>query len=307
VRSTINGTTTDYLYDGANVVQEQIAGTPSANLLTGGVDEVFSRMESANTQSALADGLGSTLALLNSAGETQTEYTYEPFGNTSITGAGSSNTSQYTARENDGTGLYYYRARYYSPKLQRFISEDPIGFAGNDTNLYSYVFNSPTNLVDPFGLSASSVGRCFLKGLLIGAAGAVVVAGAAVALTTLGVPAVAITIGLGAIGVVGGVAVIVNALTNISDRNWDRLAYDIGSVVGAAAVGAAGGRPIAEHVNGVRSPPWSPRSDLAQHYNPKLGSVRDWLDTGTSPGSAAGSVAAGGAGAATTVGRSCGC
>lgn len=69
-------------------------------------------MESAGTQSVLADGLGSTLALLNSAGVTQTEYTYEPFGNTTITGAGSSNTSQYTARENDGTGLYYYRARY---------------------------------------------------------------------------------------------------------------------------------------------------------------------------------------------------
>jgi RHS repeat-associated protein len=55
----------------------------------------------------------------------QTSYTYEPFGKTSVTGASSSNPSQYTARENDQTGLYYHRARYYSPSLQRFISEDP--------------------------------------------------------------------------------------------------------------------------------------------------------------------------------------
>jgi len=151
VRTTVNGSTKDYLYDGANVVQEKIGGTPSANLLTGGVDEVFSRMETGDTQSVLADGLGSTLALLSSAGVTQTEYTYEPFGNTTTAGAGSSNTSQYTARENDGTGLYYYRARYYSPKLQRFISEDPSDFGGGDTNLYAYVSNSPCNATDPSG------------------------------------------------------------------------------------------------------------------------------------------------------------
>ena len=307
VRTTINGTTTDYLYDGANVIQEQIGGTPSANMLTGGVDEVFSRMESADTQSLLADGLGSTLALLNSAGVTQTEYTYEPFGNTTITGAGSSNPSQFTARENDGTGLYYYRARYYSPTLGRFISEDPIGFAGHDTNLYRYVFNSPTNLRDPFGLSASSVGRCFLKGFVSGIAGTVLVVGAAVALATLGVPTAAVTIGLGAAAVLGISALAWNGTNNFLDSNWDGLAYDIGSAAGAAVVGGLGGRAIAEGVNGVRSPPWSWPSDKAQHYDPKLGSVLDWFGTGTNPGSAALSTATGGAGAASTAGRSCGC
>jgi RHS repeat-associated protein len=35
------------------------------------------------------------------------------------------------------TGLYYYRARYYDPKVGRFISEDPIGFSAGDTNLHS--------------------------------------------------------------------------------------------------------------------------------------------------------------------------
>jgi RHS repeat-associated protein len=58
----------------------------------------------------------------------------------------------YTGREWDPeTGLYYYRARYYDPKVGRFISEDPIGFAGG-VNFYGYVWGRPTGLVDPFGL-----------------------------------------------------------------------------------------------------------------------------------------------------------
>jgi RHS repeat-associated protein len=81
----------------------------------------------------------------------QTEYTYEPFGNTTTSGAASTNPSQYTGRENDGTGLYYYRARYYHPGLQRFISQDPIGFRSG-INLYAYVQNDPINFLDPAGL-----------------------------------------------------------------------------------------------------------------------------------------------------------
>ena len=56
-----------------------------------------------------------------------------------------------TGRENDKTGLYYYRARYYSPTLQRFIREDPIGFYGG-INFYAYVRNNPVNWRDPWGL-----------------------------------------------------------------------------------------------------------------------------------------------------------
>ncbi len=82
----------------------------------------------------------------------RTQYTYGAFGATSGSGEASDNVSQFTGRENDGTGLYYYRARYYSPRLQRFVSEDPIGFAAGDTNLYAYVGNAPTLWVDPLGL-----------------------------------------------------------------------------------------------------------------------------------------------------------
>ncbi len=160
MRKTVNGVATDYLYDGGNVVQEKMGGTPSANLLTGGIDEVFSRANTSATQSLLTDGLGSTVALLDSAGLPQTEYTYEPFGNTGTSGPASANSSQYTGRENDGTGLYYYRARYYSPTLQRFISEDPAEFGGGDSNLYAYVSNSPSNFTDPSGEMNPLVGAC---------------------------------------------------------------------------------------------------------------------------------------------------
>lgn len=59
----------------------------------------------------------------------------------------------YTGRELDEeTGLLYYRARYYDSTVGRFISEDPIGVEAEDTNLYRYVGNSPTNATDPEGL-----------------------------------------------------------------------------------------------------------------------------------------------------------
>jgi RHS repeat-associated protein len=76
-------------------------------------------------------------------------YSYEPFGNTTQTGT-SANSYQYTGRENDGAGLYFNRSRYYSPAVQRFVSQDPIGFAGG-VNLYSYVSNNPIKFTDPFG------------------------------------------------------------------------------------------------------------------------------------------------------------
>ena len=138
-------------HDDANIAQERAGGAAAAELLNGGIDEVFSRAEGAGTRNLLADALGSTLALADSSGAVQTGYAYDPFGSTASAGDPTGSASQYTGRENDGTGLYYYRARYYSPSLQRFVSEDPIGFRAGDINLFAYVGNSPSNFTDPSG------------------------------------------------------------------------------------------------------------------------------------------------------------
>ncbi len=153
----ILATTTSFLYDRANAVQEVIGGTNTANSLTGGVDEVFQRTDSAGGRSFLTDTLGSTFALTDSIGIVQTSYTFEPFGYTTASGSATTNSFAYTGRELDATGLQFYRARYYNPTLQRFISEDPIGLRGG-TNQYSYVVNSPVNWADPFGTDKKKKG-----------------------------------------------------------------------------------------------------------------------------------------------------
>ena len=143
--------------DGMNPAQELDGAAPpnvTANLLTGlDIDEYFTRADTSGAMNFLADALGSTIALTDSGGSINTSYTYEPFGNTTISGP-NANPYQFTGRENDGTGLYYYRyrARYYSPTFQRFIAQDPLDFRGNDTNLYRYVLDSPIDFVDPFGI-----------------------------------------------------------------------------------------------------------------------------------------------------------
>jgi len=82
---TVGGTSTSFLYDGVNPVQELSGTTPTANFFNGlRVDEVFSRTDSAGARNFLAGALGSTVALTDSAGAVQTQYTYDPVGNASF-------------------------------------------------------------------------------------------------------------------------------------------------------------------------------------------------------------------------------
>jgi RHS repeat-associated protein len=78
------------------------------------------------------------------------------------------NPNQYTSRENDGTGLYFYRARYYDAVLKQFISSDPIGVAGG-LNTYAYTDANPLMYTDPLGLWA--VGDSLPQGVVDFSAG----------------------------------------------------------------------------------------------------------------------------------------
>jgi RHS repeat-associated protein len=141
------------LYDGVNAIQELSGTTPVVNRLTGSLDEFFARTDASGTTFPLTDALGSTIALTDATGNFQTQYTYEPFGSTTPSGATSTNTYQFTGRVNDGTGLYFYRVWYYDPAIMRFISQDPLGLAGG-VNPYVYAEDNPTSLVGPLGLSS---------------------------------------------------------------------------------------------------------------------------------------------------------
>ncbi len=155
---TVGSATTDFLYDGDNVAQEKAGDAVSATMTSAGVDGWQLREAGGTTKRYLTDALGSTLALVDNAGA-GASYSYDPFGATTVTGTDGGNPYRFTGREDDGTGLYYYRARYYSPVLQRFISEDPLGLASGDVNPYAYVTNRPTALTDPTGQKANSGGK----------------------------------------------------------------------------------------------------------------------------------------------------
>jgi RHS repeat-associated protein len=102
----------------------------------------------------LTDNLGTVRDLVDSSGVIQNRIGYDSFGKVrSQTNSSVGFRFGFTGRELDSeTGLYYNRERYYDPTPGRFISEDPIKLSGGDTNLYRYVYNNPTNLVDPSGL-----------------------------------------------------------------------------------------------------------------------------------------------------------
>ena len=90
--------------------------------------------------------------LSDEAGAVGAEYTYQPFGATAGPAGPDPNPYRFTGREVDDTGLHFHRARYYHPALQRFIAENPIGFAGARANLYAYAQNNPLSLTDPLGV-----------------------------------------------------------------------------------------------------------------------------------------------------------
>lgn len=148
--------TTTYLYDGEDIVLEYVSDgttTTSTHYVHGpGIDEPLALVRGGQNYFYHAYGLGSVVAISDSSKAVVQRYTYESFGMLTASSSGFENPYTYTGREWDKElGLYYYRARYYDPMEGRFVSKDPIGFAGGNVNLFSYVANSPTGWVDPWG------------------------------------------------------------------------------------------------------------------------------------------------------------
>jgi len=86
---------------------------------------------------------------LATGGTVKEKFRYGAYGESTDTSSGTP--IRYTGRYLDAeTGLYFYRARFYSAKLGRFLQTDPIG-TKDDLNLYTYVGNDPLDRTDPTG------------------------------------------------------------------------------------------------------------------------------------------------------------
>jgi RHS repeat-associated protein len=116
------------------------------------VDQVLAEESGTQVRWFLADHQGTIKDVIDNAEIAIDHITYDSFGRIVSQTNPIELRFAYTGREWDGeTGQYYYRARYYDPADGRFISEDPIGFRGNDLNLSRYVGNSPTIFTDSSG------------------------------------------------------------------------------------------------------------------------------------------------------------
>ncbi|MFC1637727.1 RHS repeat-associated core domain-containing protein, partial [Candidatus Margulisiibacteriota bacterium] len=105
------------------------------------------------------DALGSPALITDEDGEVRQRYLFEPFGSI-LASKGKENDNNYTftGKEYDrDSGLFYYGARYYDPKIGRFITKDvaaPDHENPQTLNRYVYCMNNPLKYVDPAGLKA---------------------------------------------------------------------------------------------------------------------------------------------------------
>ncbi|MBU1017757.1 hypothetical protein KKA33_01885 [Patescibacteria group bacterium] len=112
----------------------------------------------------LSDHLGGVDAVLDEEGNVVERRDYLPYGSERMTEGNTNESYGFTGKELDEeTGLYYYGARYYDPKIGRFASLDPLILGESEKpftsvlanpqalNGYSYVLNNPLRYVDRNG------------------------------------------------------------------------------------------------------------------------------------------------------------
>ena len=189
VSTTVNGTTTTYLYDaqsrrictqspisnpqstlyiydGFNCIAEYSGTTLSKTRLwgidlsgapqgAGGVGGLLVEKQGSNLYCPLFDGNGNVSEYLAADGSIPVHFEYDSFGNTVVnTDSGNLFNYRFSTKPLDfTTGLYYYQYRYYDPLTGRWPSRDPIEERGGK-NLYGFVGNRSTDLFDSLGHEA---------------------------------------------------------------------------------------------------------------------------------------------------------
>lgn len=152
---TVDGFTQNYLYDGQDIIAITDTDNNPVSIITHDerTDTPISIVTGSESFYYQRDHQGSILSLTDGSQNKVEEFIYtDAYGVTQKTHTvATNNPYAYTGREFDEEDLYYYRARYYDPTMQRFLSEDPIGYNSGDFNFYRYVGNNPTNYIDPSG------------------------------------------------------------------------------------------------------------------------------------------------------------
>ena len=202
------------------------------------------------------------VAILDTNGNNQGSYSYDAYGNTTVSSYGSAGVASINPIRYRGyyydteTSWYFLNARYYSPEWRRFISPDDTSYLDPETpnglNLYCYCGNDPINRVDPWGNSWDWNTFWMGLGMVATAIGAI-----ALSVTTFGagIPLAmsiiaGVTLGAGILTGINGVSTILEAGTGynlIRDGLFNDVlglsdsAYNIyaGITEGVAALGSA--------------------------------------------------------------------
>jgi len=188
---TVSGQTTQFIYDGDGNLVKKVKPDNSKTIYVGGIYEVDKTSGGSVTRTVtyypvagamrinstlyyvLKDHLGSASVITDASGTVLGEQRYYPFGETRLTTGSILTDKLYTGqREMAGLGIYHFNARFYSPKLGRFLSADtivPNPANPQSLNRFSYVTNNPLRYIDPTGHwevdgCAQNCGNTFVSG-----------------------------------------------------------------------------------------------------------------------------------------------